>query len=180
MARERQAAGSVRVGKRVRDTLYVHVSVRPFLLEPDARLLERACEALEGVAWNVARICRSGEVGLMLYEDFATSAFPALLRSAVVDLRTGATKSRDWSLVSSPPIIHRKELMLAPGFPGVGEFAALTSTLESLGVFAEPTRIGSRSAWERILADAGVKVEGHRVVGLMAAPDEDEASGPCP
>ena len=168
------APDRIRVGKRLRDMLYVHRSAEAYLRGPDAELLARACAMLPEAGWNVARITRSGEVGLMLYEDFSVSAFPALLRSAVVDLRTGATRFRDWGSVTSPPIIHRKELMLPPDFPGLDEFAALTADLEGRGVFGEPTKIGTRRAWTEILAAAGIRVEGHAVVLLDAAPGMDD------
>jgi len=124
----------------------------------------RAAVDLAGIErWNVVKIdLKDGaKVSLLLYEDFDAVAFPALVESHRVDLGTGTVDVRRYG--QNPPILHRKELLLAPDDPRREVFGALTAELERLGLFVDMARRGRKGAWEAALASAGVVVTGHDV-----------------
>jgi DNA phosphorothioation-associated putative methyltransferase len=149
------------VGKRVRAALYVHRAALSRLTpEQQATVTRAATQTVR--PWNVARL-EPTVVGLLLYEDFATEAFPALLASTRVDLATGSVSHREFANTANPLILHRKEQLVAPDMPGLEAWIALTSALEALGCFKDPHLIGRRRAWSARLADACVRVEGHQL-----------------
>ncbi|NJL07071.1 MAG: DNA phosphorothioation-associated putative methyltransferase [Methylacidiphilales bacterium] len=125
--------------------------------------MDQAVTLAGGFQWNVAKISR-GAVSLLLYEDFDVVAFPALLASFKVDLRSGKTSETDYSRRPNPPILHRKELLLPEDDPRRPRFAALTRTAEEHGLFAEPSRIGTRRQWLDLLSLKGLRIEGQALV----------------
>lgn len=150
----------VGAGKRVGGSLYVHSSA----LDGETRpLVERAIARTDGFEWNVAKVTPRS-VSLLLYEDFDAAAFPALLASLKVDLETGAKSATDYRKRDNPPILHRKEVLLPLADPRRPRFAALTRAAEEHGLFAEPTKIGTRRQWSDLLAAKGLRVEGHAIV----------------
>ena len=124
----------------------------------------QAAVDLAGIAhWNVVKIDlkEGSKVSLLVYEDFDTVAFPALVESHHVDLDAGSVKVRRYR--ENRPILHRKELLLAPDDPRREVFGALTAELERRGLFVDMARRGRKEAWEAALASAGVVVTGHDV-----------------
>lgn len=152
------------VGKRVRDALYVHRRAIPYL-GPRQQEQIAAAASLCQRPWNVARL-EPSVVGLLLYEDFETEAFPALLAATRVDLATSAVSHRNFANSANPLILHRKEQLFGPDAPNVGRWAVLTAELDALGCFKDPHLIGRRHAWTERLAAAGVRVEDHRLCPL--------------
>jgi hypothetical protein len=75
-------------------------------------------------------------------------------------------KQVDYRGRSNPPILHRKELLLAPTDPRRNGFAALTRDAEELGLFQEAHKAGTRERWEARLRGARVGVQDHRLVPL--------------
>ncbi|MBY0332885.1 MAG: DNA phosphorothioation-associated putative methyltransferase [Acetobacteraceae bacterium] len=151
-------------GKRVGGAVYLHTSA----LDDETRLVvERAVALADGFEWNVAKLA-PGSVSLLLYEDFDAAAFPALLASLKVDLETGKSAATDYRKRENPPILHRKETLLPADDPRRPRFAALTRSAEEHGLFAEPTKIGTRRQWTDLLASKGLRVEGHSIVPVGA------------
>lgn len=158
-------------GKRVGGALYLHRTATGYLPPSEASRL-RAAVDLAGIdRWNVAKIDLKGgaKVSLLLYEDFDAVAFPALVESHRVDLGAGSVDVRRYR--ENPPILHRKELLLAPDDPRREVFGALTGELDRLGLFVDMARRGRKGAWEAALASAGVVVTGHDV-DVVEGPDE--------
>src|SRR5690606_32986276 len=122
------------VGKRIGGALYVHRSAVDSLPPEQARLIADAAGHVPQDTWNVAKIdlANGHAVSLLDYEDFAERAFPALLESRRVDLRTGAVTVRRYR--TNPPILHRKELLLPLDAPGRDAYVALTRELERRGL----------------------------------------------
>lgn len=148
------------VGKRIRDAVYVHNSAVAHLSAADRSRLEQALVAAADASWNVARL-EPGAVGLLLYPDFNEAPFPTLAASTKVDLTNGSVTRRSFEKSANPLILHRKELLVAPDHPQAHTWAALTAALETRGLFRDPHLIGRRAAWDKRLADAGVRIEGH-------------------
>ena len=70
----------------------------------------------------------------------------------------------EYTVTANPPILHRKETFLPPDHPLYDRFARLTRQEERHGLLASAAGIGTRSAWENRLADAGFMFRGHRLV----------------
>jgi DNA phosphorothioation-associated putative methyltransferase len=149
----------VAVGKKVGGFLYLH---RNAVGHADRTLLDalRVAEAAAGdFEWNVAKLSK-GRVSLLTYEDFDAHAFPALLHAVAVDLASGQAAATDYSGRDNPPILHRKELLIAPDDPRMPAFRAVTRKAEEHGLFADPKAIGTRRAWEAKVSAAGLKISG--------------------
>lgn len=155
-------------GKRVGGFLYFHRDALGLVHEDARRAVEEAA-ARAAFDWNVVKYSPS-RLSLLLYEDFDEAAFPALLMAASYDPEAGTFEVTDYSRRANPPILHRKEALLPPDDPRLPAFLAITRKAEEKGVFADVTRIGTRVSWQKMLADAGLRVDGPRLVSA------DEAS----
>lgn len=163
-----RAAPGPRVGKRVGGALYLHRDAID-LIDADARRRVGEASDRSSASWNVVKI-EPKAVSLLLYEDFDGSAFPCLLESVrVTDERVVRT---DYRSRENPPVLHRKELLLRQDDPRIPLFASLTRSAESHGLFAAPHLIGTRQAWARRIAEAGLALVGHALVSLPPAPVE--------
>lgn len=156
------------VGKVVGGAVYVHRRAVDFLPEIKSSAVILAERAACVDDWNVVRV-GDGSVSFLVYESFDEKGFPALLLSAKVDLGSGAVVKIDYRTRASPPILHRKELLLPPDDPRIPKFRALTAAAEEHGLFEEASKIGTRKAWEKKIADAGLVLKGH---SLIAAHEE--------
>ena len=157
------------VGKRVGGATYLHVSAIAATDEGTRRKVDRAASLADGQPWNVVKVTRDA-VSLLLYEEFDEAAFPALLRSARVDLEDGTVSVTDYEKRANPPILHRKETLLPPNDPWRPAFAALTRLAEDHGLFKDSTRIGTRNAWRARLHAAGLEIHGYRLVPQAVEP----------
>ena len=155
------------VGKRIRDTVYVHRAAISDLNEAEGAAVKTAREIISDgfTDWNVVKV-EAEAVSFLSYEDFEESAFPQLLESWRVDLQTSRVGARSYRAVSNPPILHRKELLLPLEHPKRGEFADFTRELERLGMFAGARFIGFQLQWEERLARAGILIEDHSITVL--------------
>ncbi|MBU2329662.1 MAG: DNA phosphorothioation-associated putative methyltransferase [Alphaproteobacteria bacterium] len=147
------------VGKKVGGFLYIHRSAQGALPEREAQLLARAEEIASDDTWNVAKIA-AATVSLLVYEDFDSSAFPALIRALTIDLANGTVKITDYSAREAAPILHRKELLLLPDDPRLPTYRAITSLAEDHGLFADTKRIGTHVAWAKLVEGAGLEIRG--------------------
>ena len=150
-------------GKRVGGSWYVH---RDALGHLPKVLRKRAEAALRAVgpaarASNVVRFDANSRLALLSYQDFDGDPFPALVESWLVG-PNGQTVHRRFR--NNPPILHRKELILAANDPRRADFARLTDALEAHGLFRDGHRIGHRNPWQERLAKMGLRVENHRLV----------------
>jgi DNA phosphorothioation-associated putative methyltransferase len=152
------------IGKRVGGALYLHRSAVPVALEVDsAAAVAQAESHAGGIEWNVVKIAK-GSVSFLLYESFDDVPFPALLASTKVDLTSDALTCSDYRRRANPPILHRKELLLPADHPRLPVFRALTAAAEEHGLFNDAKKIGTRKAWEALIAQAGLVLRGHRLV----------------
>lgn len=156
-------AGTVKVGKKVGRSVYLHRAALSALPEAGRTLVSAAARVAAWDAWNVVRVEEGGRVSLLEYESFEEHPFPALLESRLVDVDSKVAR-RDYRASVNPPILHRKELLLPPDHPRIAEFAALTAALEAKGLFDDANRIGTRQAWAVRLREAGVALDGHSLV----------------
>ncbi|WP_296711255.1 DNA phosphorothioation-associated putative methyltransferase [Rhodoblastus sp.] len=158
-----EGAMTSRVGKVVGGSVYVHRSAVDLLPEVKSSAVALAERIACVYDWNVARIA-DGQVSLLVYESFDESGFPALLSSAKVGLGSGEVVYIDYLARINPPILHRKELLLRSDDPRIPKFRALTAAAEDHGLFREANKIGTRKAWEKAIADAGLVLKGHSLI----------------
>lgn len=175
------------VGKRVGSYLYLHTSALSWLPLQDQELV-RQCERLAcvraGEDYNVVKFRDDGsKVSLLHYPRFFEDPFPGLVSAWVVYPTEKRVGRRTFGERRSPPVLHRKELLLGESHERFEEFSRLTFALEQRGLLRNPRGIGSREAWNARLATAGVRVEGHALIdsadgGLRPRPiSDDEAWG---
>ncbi|MCJ8508639.1 DNA phosphorothioation-associated putative methyltransferase [Rhizobium lemnae] len=149
-------------GKTVGRSLYLHRDAIEALPIDTLRIVASAMCIGSSFAWNVVKV-ETGKVSLLQYQDFDGHAFPALLRARTFKLPELAFTDTDYSGRENPPILHRKELLLAEDDARRPAFSSITALAERHGLFADPKRIGTREAWFRLVSDAGLVVDGPRL-----------------
>ena len=104
------------------------------------------------------------KVSYLSYPDFKTDPHPPLASSLTVHLLTFRVRSRDYDSSRNRPILHRKELFVAPDYPAFKKFARLTRIEESKGLYQDTSRIGFEEGWGELLAEKGLYLKGHRLL----------------
>jgi DNA phosphorothioation-associated putative methyltransferase len=157
-------------GKLVGPRLYLHITAATAL---DARWADdwARAERLAGVQrdqhYNLIRMDADGrQIALLHYPDFFDEPFPTLRESWLVHLDSPLVSYRSYADSLNPPILHRKELLLAADHPRRAEYAALTATAETLGLFDHPTRIGYQRQWLALVREKGYRIAGHALLPL--------------
>ena len=162
----RKAVASSAVGKRTPDAFYVHVDAAD-LLPTVLRVFIGAADALIGTVPETTLVkahLDKPRVSYLVYPDFETDPHPALAESWVVDFRELDVRPHDYRSRENPPVLHRKELFVAPDHPRIETFRRLTEWEDRHGLLDDPQAIGTRAAWNRRLESAGWRVKGHRLV----------------
>jgi DNA phosphorothioation-associated putative methyltransferase len=156
------------IGKKTPSALYIHTSAVE-RLSPLVRLYEGCARAYLGILpeANIVKL-HLGEpkVSYLSYPTFREEAHPPLASSTSVDLRTFRVKFRDYRAQANLPILHRKELFVAPDFPGRDKFARLTRSEESKGLYEQTDRIGMSQGWANALAARRLRISGHRLLSV--------------
>jgi DNA phosphorothioation-associated putative methyltransferase len=152
-------------GKATPDGLYFHSSLEqrlPFELA----LVVRAARVLAGDVAESTNLVKIGTRQLSVsfgeYPSFDKEAHPGLRRSIRVDFESGQVSIRDYADSSSPPILHRKELLVGRDYGGYERFRRLSRAEERLGLLGRRD-IGTRGSWAKLLAEHGVVIRGHAV-----------------
>ncbi|MEN9259530.1 MAG: hypothetical protein Q6L60_01080, partial [Thermostichus sp. HHBFW_bins_43] len=70
----------------------------------------------------------------------------------------------DFDLTDNPPLIHRKDALVLPDYPGYEKFAKLTRQEEDWGLLEDPRSIRYTQGWEDCLQQHGATLQGHRVI----------------
>jgi len=153
------------IGKRVAGDLYLHKTSVRHATEDDKSLIKDIARGLSGPekSWNVVRI-GNDNIAFLTYRDFEEDPFPTLSKSVRFDLLDGRKSVRDFTRHSNPPILHRKELLLAEDFPQRETFLNLSNALDDLGVFYDAHKIGFKQQWDNRLRSHGVAIDGCKIV----------------
>ena len=160
----RAACGSATVGKLLPQDLYVHKSAEhelPALL----RLLIFAGWLIVGeISYEVVKIAIDGRaLSFLRYPDFDVDAHPALTRSVRVYLPRAKFSVRDYRGVNDPPILHRKDTMVASDHPHFQTFRHLSEEEEKLGLLSG-SNIGFRNSWNALLEERAIVISGHSLL----------------
>ncbi|TDV37464.1 DNA phosphorothioation-associated putative methyltransferase [Paraburkholderia caballeronis] len=149
------------VGKRVHDTLYIHLSAVDQLQEDTQKaIINQAVDTIgpaDGLVPNVAKInLRTGSFSLLAYPDFDEEAFPTLRASWSFSVEAPAKPIfRSYLDSLNPPILHRKERLVLENYPQRDKWMEITSAAERLGLFDDTSTIGFKLNWERLIAAKG-------------------------
>ncbi len=148
------------IGKRVFDDLYLHVSAIYTLHDIEHQaLITAAIKCIpedQATVINVVKLnLRTGKISLLEYEPFEDSAFPALLGSWVIEPSSDSPTYRTYRTSLNPPVLHRKELLVAPNYPGRKGWQRLTEEAEELGLFDNTRTIGFRKNWLQLIEGKG-------------------------
>ena len=160
------ACGQAPVGKILPDALYVHYSALSHL-PPLLRVYEGCGRQLAGSIDGVTLVKfgrHRSRVSYLVYPDFDRVGHPALAEAFISDLARLELHHRDYRRASSPPILHRKELLVADCHPRRRRFARLTAREETLGLLTPGRPIGTRDQWHALLRARSVSIRGHQVV----------------
>lgn len=165
------------IGKVVARDAYFHVS-----------LLERLPEAMQvsvevgisltrltaGSDFNVIRLSLSlSDMSLLDYPRFFDEAFPVLHRSWSIDIDQKTYRYRSYEASTNPPILHRKELLIAHDHPYRRAFKELTDAAEQIGLFDDPTRIGFRQTFETLIKQRGYRLAEHALIPIANEESDD-------
>ena len=166
LARLRRAAGESTVGKVLPDSIYIHETAVSYL--PTALRLYEGCarrylgsvESADLIKLSLKRPV----VSYLSYPGFDRSGHPKLEQSLRVDLQTFQVRLIDYKKRENPPILHRKELFVAPDYPCFAKFERLTKQEEKAGLYENGlSSIGTQMGWDECLRESGFIVRGHRL-----------------
>lgn len=162
------------LGKVTPNALYVHASTLhalPLVLRVFEGCARGYLGQVEGA--NIIKLHRSEpKISYLSYPAFEDDPHPALASSLTVHLQTFRVKVREFQSRANPPILHRKELFLAPDHPLHAKFARLTRIEEQKGLFEDTSRIGTRDGWNGVLARKGLSLTGHRLLRAANAAND--------
>lgn len=159
------ACSTAGVGKLLPGDFYIHRSAEDELPALLRLVLSAARNVVGSVEYDIAKIALDGRaVSFLAYESFDEDAHPALQRSLRVYLPRASYGIREYSGYGSPPILHRKETLVARSYPHFEKFLALTESEEAAGLLSNPN-IGMREDWLALLKGTGYAIEGHTLVG---------------
>jgi DNA phosphorothioation-associated putative methyltransferase len=159
----RQFLQTLPYGKILPAAIYVHRDTDACRTGPLHQILDSlATRHAVGDEFNVVKfLTNAPRLSFLHYPGFFEYAHPSLEESVAIDLCSGRSLRTAYRDSLNPPILHRKELLLAPDHPRFQEFAALSAAEEQAGLYANTTVIGFRINWERLLNARGLAVEGH-------------------
>jgi hypothetical protein len=182
-----EPAGSTRtspsIGKKVLDDLYIHAEYLSHLGQ-DAELNQLVQVGLQLMAkddlaaCNVVKINRHKQrLSFLQYLDFDEDPFPTLNGSWAIDLHRNLVTFRSYASSLNPPILHRKELLVAEDHTGREGWVATTKLAEDLGFFSTSSPIGFRENWKRLISEKGFRLENKHFVPIGNT-IEDEVESP--
>jgi DNA phosphorothioation-associated putative methyltransferase len=165
-----------RLGKLTPEALYVHAG-SVTRLAPLLRVYEGCARSLTGTVEGATLVKLNRlqpKVSYLVYPDFDTDPHPALNSSVLADLAHLRVRFQNFSHSTSQPILHRKETFVPEDYPGRVKFARLTAQEERQALFADPSGIGTKAAWETLVISRGFRFRGHQLV-KRSVPSGDSA-----
>ena len=164
-----QACRDSAVGKLTPTALYIHESALP-VLSPLLRAYEGCARSYLGAVEdaNIIKLYRrESKVSYLSYPDFDRDPHPGLHKSVNVCLQSFKVRARHYD--DNRPILHRKELFVAPAYPRRATFARLTAQEESHGLYSVQLAIGHAQEWNSLVTGVGLSYRGHRLVRMRTA-----------
>lgn len=152
------------IGYKLPGSLSVHVSALEEL-DPLLRLYEgcanRTIGRLDG-ATIIKFYANQPKIAYLFYPDFDTNPHPALHTSMHINLRGLSVSYQDYSNLSNPPILVKKEAFVSSSYPHYQMFAKLSRQEEKLGILDKSGGFKERELLN-CLEEKCVKIKGHRL-----------------
>ncbi|CCN82727.1 conserved hypothetical protein [Vibrio nigripulchritudo SFn27] len=152
---------NVSVGKQLPDAVYFHrdaIASIPSVLQKFIPAVAKAVN-LPDEEWNLVKLFKNEfRLSLLYYPDFYIDSYPALVQSLNVDLSKLSHKVTCYRASENPPILHRKETMLAPDSEYVTLFREITEEGERAGLYENTRTIGFKRSWLNLIAKKGFKL----------------------
>lgn len=156
------ACRSSGVGKLTPSALYVHIDALehlPAILKVYEGCARRLIGEIPGA--NLIKLHRDDKkISYLSYPDFDENPHPGLARSDVVDLVAQRHQARLYKATANVPILHRKEEFVHRSDPRWQPFRDLTNHEVSLGLYADPSRIGYREYWNDLIRSLDPALQG--------------------
>jgi len=168
----RKATHASRLGKVTPTALYVHTDCEPSL-SAALRVYIACAELVAGrpPQTNILKLHHDrAAVSFLEYPDFDTDGHPKLATSMLVNLAQMKVDRRDYTASVNRPILHRKEEFLPSQHPRRDLYARLTRREVAAGLYAQPHLIGTEDGWSKVLAAAGLRLTGHRLLKAVHEP----------
>ena len=165
--RFKELVGCLSAGKRLPKAVYVHVEALGSLDGELSSFIEQLCARMEVQenGHNVVKFSTNEfRVSLLSYPGFFETPHPVLSSSTTIELASGETRFFDYSKRHNPPILHRKEALLATTDPRSTAFRELTLMEESHGLYDTDASIGFKRNWEALLLERGLGYDGHTLI----------------
>jgi len=154
----RNAVMSIKIGKKLPDSIYVHESAFSNLPDKLASLTLNTLDQfnIKDNSWNIVKFYKKDyKIAYLNYPEFEEHSYPALNLSQIVDLEKKSIRKSDYSKSDNPPILHRKETFVAATYPLTPLFKEITAEGESIGLYEKSSRIGFKKNWEILIKSKG-------------------------
>jgi hypothetical protein len=140
----RQFLQGLPYGKILPTAIYVHRDTEACGIGHLAEILALVARGHGvGEEFNVVKV-RTDEprLSFLSYPSFFDLAHPSLEEAVAIDLCSGRSLRTAYRDSLNPPILHRKELLLAPDHPRLRDFAELSAAEELAGLYSNTAVIG--------------------------------------
>ena len=156
---------SLPFGKKLPQATYVYAPDSAALPIELGAIVERLRAQLElADDFNVLKFAHEGGIAFLRYPRFFETPHPELSESVRVSLVTGKVTRSRFGRDGNPPILHRKELLVAPAEPKAESWARLTSQEVAAGLYEFPATIGFKAVWEKLLSEKRLAYCDHDLV----------------
>ena len=154
------------VGQQRPNSLWVHVSALAEL-DPLLRIYEGCASRTIGRPEETTLIkfhLGTPNITYLAFPRFDSDPHPALHTSMQISLRDLKVRYRDYDPDDNPPLLHQKEQVVMPDYPGYEKFAKLSQQERNWGLLDDVKAIYDRHRWEKCLKEHCAELRGHRVV----------------
>ena len=153
------------VGKQLKGAIAIHVSALD-KLPPLLRVYEGCASRVYGRLENANIIklyYNRPKISYLYYPDFDTLAHPTLTKTMEVDIQDLTVVYSDISDEPNPPILHRKDALVAPDYVHYAEFTKLIRQEEELGLLEDFNQIRRLQGWQKCLQNNKITISGHKI-----------------
>ena len=165
----------LKYGKRLPGAIYLHRSVFEQEAPELASWVTGKIKAIgQEVEWTVIKLQTNNfAVSLLNYPEFYDNSYPELKSSFNIDFEQDRYKRNKFTN-NNPPILHRKETMVAPEDSSYEEFCIITREGEEAGLYENSKIIGFKQTWEALIHERGYELVDGRLFRSSALGQRQE------
>ena len=154
------------VGKQLKNSLAIHISALD-KLPPLLRVYEGCASRVYGRLQDANIIkfyYNKPKISYLYYPNFDTVAHPILQTTMEIDLHNFAVLYNDLSQDNNPPVLHRKDRLVAQDYPHYAKFYDLIAAEEKLGLLNNNHEIRRLKGWLNCLQNKQVTIKEHQII----------------